>query len=95
MKLYMSPGACSLSPHIAPLEAGLDFTPVKVNTKTREMNGGVDCRTINAKGHVPAPQLDDGGVLTEGPAIVQCLADKVPASGRAPANDTLERFRLQ
>ncbi len=95
MKLYMSPGACSLSPHIVLREANLAFTPVKVNTKTKEMEGGGDYRKINAKGYVPALQLDDGQVLTEGPAIVQYLADKAPASGLAPANGTLERYRLQ
>lgn len=95
MKLYMSPGACSLSPHIVLREANLPFTPVKVNTKTKEMQGGGDYRKINAKGYVPALQLDDGQVLTEGPAIVQYLADKAPASGLAPANGTLERYRLQ
>jgi glutathione S-transferase len=95
MKLYMSPGACSLSPHIVLREAGLDFTPVKVNTKTKEMNGGGDFRTVNPKGYVPALQLDDGAVLTEGPAIAQYLADRAPASGLAPANGTIERYRLQ
>jgi len=95
MKLYLSPGACSLSPHIVLREAGLAFTPVKVNTKTKEMEGGGDYHTINAKGYVPALQLDDGSVLTEGPAIVQYLADKAPASGLAPANGTMERYRLQ
>ncbi len=95
MKLYMSPGACSLSPHIVLREANLPFTAVKVNTKTKETEGGGDYRKINAKGYVPALQLDDGQVLTEGPAIVQYLADKAPASGLAPANGTLERYRLQ
>ena len=95
MKLYMSPGACSLSPHIVLREAKLPFTAVKVNTKTKEIEGGGDYRKINTKGYVPALQLDDGQVLTEGPAIVQYLADKAPASGLAPANGTLERYRLQ
>ncbi|MGE5337020.1 MAG: glutathione transferase GstA [Gemmatimonadota bacterium] len=95
MKLYMSPGACSLSPHIVLREANLPFTPVKVNTKTKETEGGGDYRKINAKGYVPALQLDDGQVLTEGPAIVQYLADKAPASGLAPANGTMDRYRLQ
>lgn len=95
MKLYLSPGACSLSPHIVLREAGLTFTPIKVNTKTKQMDGGGDYRAVNAKGYVPALQLDDGSVLTEGPAIVQYLADRAPSSGLAPANGTLERYRLQ
>jgi glutathione S-transferase len=95
MKLYLSPGACSLSPHIVLREAGLPFTAVKVNTKTKRIEDGGDFLAINAKGYVPALQLDDGQVLTEGPAIVQYLADQAPASGLAPANGTLERYRLQ
>ncbi len=95
MKLYLSPGACSLSPHIVLREANLPFTPVKINNKTKEIEGGGDYRKVNPKGYVPALQLDDGQVLTEGPAIVQYLADKAPASRLAPANGTLERYRLQ
>lgn len=95
MKLYLSPGACSLSPHIVLREADLPFTAVKVNTKTKQIEGGGDFRAINAKGYVPALQLDDGQVLTEGPAIVQYLADKAPASRLAPPNGTIERYRLQ
>jgi glutathione S-transferase len=95
MKLYFSPGACSLSPHIVLREAGLAFAPVKVSTKTKEMDGGGDYRSINPKGYVPALGLDDGSVLTEGPAIVQYLADRAPASKLAPANGTMERYRLQ
>ena len=95
MKLFMSPGSCSLSPHIVLREAGLPFTTVKVNNKTKETEGGGDFRTINPKGYVPALQLDDGSVLTEGAAIVQYLADQVPGSHLAPANGTMERYRLQ
>lgn len=95
MKLYYAPGACSLSPHIVLREAGLAFTPVKVSTKTKEIDGGGDFRAINPKGYVPALVLDDGGVLTEGPAIVQYLADKAPASKLAPANGAFERYQLQ
>lgn len=95
MKLYFAPGACSLSPHIALREAGLPFTAVKVNVTTKEMEGGGDYRTVNPKGYVPALGLDDGGVLTEGPAIVQYIADRAPASKLAPANGTIERYRLQ
>lgn len=95
MKLYYAPGACSLSPHIVLREAGLSFNLVKVSTKTKEMEGGGDFRSINSKGYVPALELDEGGVLTEGPAIVQYLADKAPHSGLAPTNGTLGRYRLQ
>lgn len=95
MKLYYAPGACSLSPHIALREAGLPFTLIKVSTKTKEIEGGGDFRAINPKGYVPALELDQGGVLTEGPAIVQYIADQVPASGLAPANGTLARYRVQ
>lgn len=95
MKLYFSGGACSLSPHIALREAGLPFTLVKVNTKTKEMEAGGDFRQVNPKGYVPALQLDDGSVLTEGPAIVQYIADQAPAAKLAPANGTLARYRLQ
>jgi glutathione S-transferase len=93
--MYFSPGACSLSPHIVLREAGLAFTPVKVSTKTKQIDDGGDYRSINPKGYVPALGLDDGSVLTEGPAIVQYLADRVPASKLAPANGTMERYRLQ
>jgi glutathione S-transferase len=95
MKLFMSPGSCSLSPHIVLREAGLSFTTVKVNNKTKEMEGGGDFRAINPKGYVPALQLDDGSVLTEGSAVVQYLADQAPGSHLAPANGTMERYRLQ
>lgn len=95
MKLYYSPGACSLSPHIALREAGLPFTSIKVNLKTKQMEGGGDFTAINPKGYVPTLQLDDGTVLTEGPAIVQYIADQAPATGLAPANGTLPRYQLQ
>ena len=95
MKLYFAPGACSLSPHIVLREAGLPFTAVKVNGKTKELEGGGDYRAVNPKGYVPALGLDDGSVLTEGPAIVQYIADQAPASKLAPANGTIERYRLQ
>jgi glutathione S-transferase len=95
MKLYFSPGACSLSPHIVLREAGLPFTAMKVNNKTKELEGGGDYRSVNPKGYVPSLGLDDGSVLTEGPAIVQYLADQAPAAKLAPSNGTLERYRLQ
>ncbi|MGH8849606.1 MAG: glutathione transferase GstA [Casimicrobiaceae bacterium] len=95
MKLYYSPGACSLSPHIAFLEAGLPMTLVKVDTKTHQVADGGDFYAINAKGYVPVLELDDGQRLTEGPAIVQYLADRNPGSKLAPAAGTFERYRLQ
>ncbi len=94
MKLYFSPGACSLSPHIALREAGLSFTLERVDLKTKQMASGGDFRQINPKGYVPALQLDDGSLLTEGPAIVQYIADRVPASKLAPAAGSMERYRL-
>lgn len=95
MKLYFSPGACSLSPHIVLREAGISFSALKVDIMTKQIEGGGDFRAVNPKGYVPALELDDGSVLTEGPAIVQYLADRVPASNLAPANGTIQRYRLQ
>ena len=95
MKLYFSPGACSLSPHIVLLEAGLPFSLDKVDLKAKTTASGQDYRTINAKGYVPALQLDSGEVLTEGPAIVQYLADLAPDKNLAPANGSLARYQLQ
>jgi glutathione S-transferase len=94
MKLYYSPGACSLSPHIALCEAGLSFTLEKVDLKTKKTAGGGDYYKINSKGAVPALQLDDGRVLTEGPAIVQYIADQRPDSGLAPRWGSFERYQL-
>jgi glutathione S-transferase len=94
MKLYYFPGACSLSPHIVLLEAGLPFTLVKVDSKTKKTQSGADYLAINSKGAVPALQLDDGRVLTEGPAVVQYLADLKPESGLAPRAGTFERYQL-
>ena len=95
MKLYYSPGACSLSPHIVLLEAGLPFEKVNADTKTKQLPYGSDYRTINPLGYVPLLELDDGTRLTEGPAIVQYIADQVPAKKLAPANGTFERTKLQ
>jgi glutathione S-transferase len=95
LKLYYSPGACSLSPHIVAREAGIEVDLVKVDLKARKLEDGGDYARINAKGYVPALALDDGTLLTEGPAIVQYLADRHPDSGLAPSNGTLERYRLQ
>jgi glutathione S-transferase len=95
MKLYYSPGACSLSPHIALLEAGLEADLVKVDLKSHKLDGGDDYYGVHVKGYVPLLELDDGQRLSEGPAIVQYIADRNPASGLAPAAGTLERYRLQ
>jgi glutathione S-transferase len=95
MKLYFSPGACSLSPHIALREAGLAFDLVKVDTKTHRFDGGGDFYSVNPKGYVPVLELDGGERLTEGPAIVQYIADRKPESGLAPKAGTIERVRLQ
>ena len=95
MKLYYSPGACSLSPHIVLHEAGLEFTPVLASTKSHKLQDGTDYYTINPKGYVPLLELDDGQRLSEGPAIVQYIADQVPSKKLAPANGTMERYRLQ
>jgi len=95
MKLYYSPGACSLSPHIVLREAGLAFEPVLASTKTHKLQDGTDYYTINPKGYVPLLELDNGERLSEGPAIVQYLADQVPGKRLAPPNGTFERYRLQ
>lgn len=95
MKLFYTSGACSLSPHIVLREAGLSFELEKVDIRAKKTEHGADYFGVNPKGYVPALQLDEGGLLTEGPAIVQYLADKVPEKKLAPANGTLERYRLQ
>jgi glutathione S-transferase len=94
MKLYYSPGACSLSPHIVLRESGLPFTPVLASTKTHQLADGTDYYTINPKGYVPLLELDDGQRLTEGPAIVQYIADQVPGKNLAPAAGSMARYRL-
>jgi glutathione S-transferase len=95
MKLYYSPGACSLSPHIALLEAGLKFDPILASTKTKKLADGTDYYTINPLGYVPLLELDDGTRLAEGAAIVQYIADQAPEKKLAPANGTIERYKLQ
>ncbi len=95
MKLYFSPGACSLSPHIALREAGLTFDLERVDTRTHKTKGDVDFYGINPKGYVPVLELDNGQRLTEGPAIVQYIADRKPDSKLAPAPASEERYRLQ
>ena len=95
MKLYYSPGACSLSPHLVAREAGLNVELIKTDLKTKHTADGGDFTAVNGKGYVPTLQLDNGQVLTEGPAIVQYLADHAPASGLVPAAGSFERYRLQ
>ncbi|MER3547301.1 MAG: glutathione transferase GstA [Rhodanobacteraceae bacterium] len=95
MKLYYSSGACSLSPHIVAHELGLTLELERVDTQAKRTETGRDFWQLNPKGYVPALELDNGEVLTEGPAIVQYLADLKPEKGLAPANGTLARYRLQ
>lgn len=95
MKLFYSAGACSLSPHIVAQEAGIELRLQRVDLKTKTMVSEGDYFAINPKGSVPALQLDDGQVLTEGPTIAQYLADLKPEKGLAPAAGTLARYRLQ
>ena len=94
MKLYYSPGACSLSPHIALREAGVKFDLVKTALQTHTLADGSDYYQITAKGQVPLLELDDGARLSEGPVILQYIADHAPASGLAPAAGTMERYRV-
>jgi glutathione S-transferase len=93
MKLYYSPGACSLSPHIVLRELGLPFEPVLASTKTHKLADGTDYYTINPKGYVPLLELDDGQRLSEGPAILQYLADKEPGKNLVAAAGTMPRYR--
>ncbi len=94
MKLYYSPGASSLLPHIVLREAGLSFELEKVSLKNKKTAGDRDFLRINAKGQVPTLQFEDGNVLTEGPAIVLWLADQVPEKRLAPAAGTMERYHM-
>jgi glutathione S-transferase len=95
MKLYYTPGACSLSPHIALREAGLAFELEQVDLGSKRTKSGADYKAVNAKGSVPALQLDDGQVLTEGSAVVQYIADRAPAKKLAPPAGAIDRYRLQ
>ena len=95
MKLYYSPGACSLSPHVVLHEAGVNFEIERVDLASHLTETGADFTQINPKGYVPALRLDDGQVLTEGAAIVQFIADLHPKAGLVPMPGTLERARLQ
>jgi glutathione S-transferase len=95
MKLYYSPGACSLSPHIALHEAGLAFEAIAAPTKTHKLADGTDYYSINPLGYVPLLVLDDGRQLREGPAIVQYIADQAPEKQLAPVAGSFERYKLQ
>jgi len=95
MKLYFAPGACSLSPHIVLEEAGIAAETEQVNNQEKKTKSGTDYWTINPKGQVPALQLDNGDMLTEGPVIVQYLADQKPGSGLVPPAGSIERYRVQ
>jgi glutathione S-transferase len=95
MKLYMSPGACSLSPHIVLREAGIAFDLEKVDIRKKKTASGRNFLEINSKGYVPVLELDDGQRLTEGPVIVEYVADLRPQSALAPAAGSMERYRLQ
>ena len=94
MKLYYSPGACSLSPHIALLEAGLPYDLVKVDVRAKKLENGDDFLKVNPKGQVPVLQLDNGELVTEGSVIVQIIADQASAKNLAPARDSAERYKL-
>lgn len=95
MRLFYASGACSLSPHIVAREAGIELKLQKVDLKTKTMASEGDYLAVNPKGSVPALELDDGEILTEGAVIVQYLADQKPEKGLAPPAGTLERYRLQ
>ena len=94
MKLYYTPGACSLSPHIALLEAGLPYDLVKVDLRAKTLENGDDYLAVNPKGQVPALALDSGELVTEGPVIVQMIADQAAGKNLAPARDSTERYKL-
>lgn len=94
MQLFISPGACSLAPHIALLEAGADFESVKVDLATRKTEAGDDFLSVNPSGKVPALILDNGDTLTENPAILLYIADQGSAAGLAPAEGSLARYQL-
>jgi glutathione S-transferase len=94
MKLYYSPGACSLSPHIALLEAGLPHDLVKVDLRAKKLENGDDFLKVNPKGQVPALALDSGELVTEGPVIVQMIADRAAGKNLAPARDSADRYKL-
>jgi len=94
MKLYYSPGACSLSPHIALLEAGLPYDLVKVDLRAKKLENGDDFLKVNPKGQVPALALDSGELITEGPVIIQMIADRAAEKNLAPARDSTDRYKM-
>ena len=95
MKLFIKPGSCSLASHIALREVGAAFDIDLVDFEAGKSKSGVDYNTINPKGYVPALQLDNGEVLTEGASVLQYIADQHPANNLAPASGTILRARLQ
>src|SRR4051794_30927430 len=95
MKLYFAPGACSLSPHIVLRESGATFDLEQVDNREKKTKSGQDFWQVNPKGQVPVLEIDGGDKLTEGPVIVQYIADKNPGAGLAPAPGTMDRYRVQ
>jgi glutathione S-transferase len=95
MKLYFFPGACSMSPHIVANELGISLTLEKVDLNTKKLSDGSDFSAVNPKNQVPVLRLDNGEILTEGPTIVQYLADTKPNAKLIPASGTMERYRVQ
>lgn len=95
MKLYFAAGACSLSPHIVLREAGQNVELIQVDLRAKKTKNGDDFTKINPKGQVPVLQTDDGDTLTEGPVIVQYVADKAPASKLMPPCGSKERYQVQ
>jgi len=95
LKLYLKPGACSLSPHIVLEEIGATYETEVVDLAKKVTASGANFLDINPKGYVPALMLDGGELLTEGPAIVQYLADLKPQTKLAPPNGSLARYQLQ
>jgi glutathione S-transferase len=95
MKLYFTPGACSLHPHIVLRETALPFELVRVDLRAHKLHDGADFFAVNPKGYVPALELDDGSILTEGAVIDQYVADRTPDAKLIPPAGTMERYRLQ
>ena len=95
MKLYYAPGACSLSPHIVSREAGVELELEQVDNREKKTKSGKDFWGINPKGQVPVLELDTGQRLTEGPVIVQYLADRKPDCGLVPPQGSIDRYRVQ